>query len=422
MMVNRCLRVLAMTGVGMCCLLGRAHALELSLADAEKVAIEQDPLIVKYQAQASAHMADAVAEGQLPDPRMKFGLVNVPLDSFDLAQEGMTQVVVGVQQMFPAGDILDQKQERKLLLAEVERARAMDRALQVLRNLRRQWLEVYYQQQGLSLVRQSEQVFAQLAKITQFQYRAGRGTQQDLVRAQLELSLLQDKAQSFEQARQTAIAELEKWTGASIRKHTLSSVFPTLPELPEFQMLEESIEVHPSVALNKAMLAAARKGVAIEKARFSPGWMLDVSYGKRSGSNPDKSARADFLSAMVSLDLPFFTEKRQDKRLEARGQEVNAARDGVDAQRRELRRLLDGAYANWQQLGQRLAFYTEKVLPQATQFAETSRKAYQSRVSDFSELVRGRLRELDSNLAALRLRVERAKAHYDLRYLAGEGG
>lgn len=400
-----------------------AGALELTIKDAEQVAVQNDPLIVKFQAKSSAFMEEAVADNTWPDPKLRLGIMNLPISSFSFSDEPMTQIQIGLQQAIPPGGLLEQKQEKKQLMAERERANAMSRALQVLRNLRKAWMEVYYYDQALALVQESEEIFTQLVKITQYQYRAGRGQQQDVVRAQLELSLLQDKELLMFQQKEASIAELEKWTGASVRKHTLSPFFPELPTLPDVEEIMANIDFHPSMAVKKAQLSVARKGVAIIKETYKPTWMIDVSYGLRQGENMvngEAVARSDFMSAMVSMDLPFFTEKRQDKRLNARGQDVNAASDAIEAQRRELLRIFEGAYANWVRLGERLDYYKSTVLPQAAQFAEASRKAYQSQVSDFTELVRARLRQLDSNLQALRIRVERAKAHYDLQYIAGE--
>jgi len=400
-----------------------AVALELTIKDAESVAIQNDPLIIKHQALSSAHMEESVSDAQWPDPRVKFGVVNVPISGFSFSKEPMTQMVVGLQQMIPRGAILNQKKEKKLMLAEVQRAHSISRALFVLRKLRKAWMDVYYYEQALTLVTESEEVFAQLVKITQYQYRAGRGKQQNVVSAQLEKSLLQDKKNHFKQLKDTSIAELEKWTGASVKDHELSPFFPELSSLPTFSDLTQNIEFHPSVAAKKAGLAASRKSVAIMKESFKPMWMVDVSYGLRQGENmigDTAEKRSDFFSAMVSVDLPFFTEKRQDRRLNARGHDLNAASDAVDAHKRELQLLLNTSYAHWEQLGKRLEFYKTVLLPQAAQYAESSRKAYQSHVSDFSDLVRSRLRQLDSNLLALKIRVDRTKAHYDLQYIAGE--
>ena len=399
------------------------QALELTIQDAESVAIAQDPVIVHHQAHASAMMEEAIAAGSLPDPKVKLGIINLPT-SFSFTDEPMTQTRIGVQQMLPPAGLLSAKQDKFRMKAEKHRAITMARALEVLRNLRKSWMDVYFQSEALKLVKESQGVFEQLVKITQYQYRAGRGKQHDVVRAQLESSLLADREIQIMQDRESAIAVLEKWTGASIRQHTLSSVFPTLPTLPEESVLQGNVAFHPKVAAAKANLAVARKNVAIARSKYKPSFMIDVNYGFRGGQNMDAemTSRADFITAMVSMDMPFFTSRRQDRHLNARGHELNAAGDAVKNAQRELQRVLDVNYANWIRLGERLAFYKEQVLPQAGQFSEASRKAYQSRVSDFSELARARLRELEANLQYLKLRTNRAKAHYDLQYLAGEAG
>jgi len=139
-----------------------------------------------------------------------------------------------------------------------------------------------------------------------------------------------------------------------------------------------------------------------------------VSYGLRAGE------RADFLSATVDLSLPLFAAGRQDRLVAARGHEVNAAKDELEDTLHALRAELDETYARWARLDRRLEFYRQRVSPEASRNSETTRRAYQSRVSPFDELARARLAELDVRLTTLRLRVDRAKAFYGLRYLTAE--
>jgi hypothetical protein len=48
----------------------------------------------------------------LPDPKVSLGIMNLPTDTWDLDQEGMTQLKVGVSQMFPRGDSLEIKKDQ----------------------------------------------------------------------------------------------------------------------------------------------------------------------------------------------------------------------------------------------------------------------------------------------------------------------
>ena len=170
-----------------------AHASELTLAQAEQLAQERDAMELSINAKAEALRHQSVADGQLSDPRFKLGAVNFPVDSFTRGQEAMTQLQFGVQQTFPRGHTLRYSRNRTSALAGVENARAAERSLSVLRSVRKAYLELYFQLQNEKILAEHERLFTRLLDITQRQYAVGRDNQHDVLLAQLELSLLQDR-------------------------------------------------------------------------------------------------------------------------------------------------------------------------------------------------------------------------------------
>ena len=81
-----------------------ANALALDLNQAEQLAIASDPLIENLKATSRSFEEESFAADTLPDPKLRFGAVNVPVDGFDMKQENMTQLKLGIQQNFPAGE------------------------------------------------------------------------------------------------------------------------------------------------------------------------------------------------------------------------------------------------------------------------------------------------------------------------------
>ena len=162
------------------------------------------------------------------------------------------------------------------------------------------------------------------------------------------------------------------------------------------------------------MIEVRESDVEIAKQQYRPGWSLDAGYGARGGD------RADFASAMVVLDIPIFTGKRQDRRLSAAKKERAAARFDRMATLLELKKALDRTYADWERLDARVDLFERVVVDRASANAEAALDGYQNQVSDFAELVRSQLAELDTELQLRRLRVEHAKAQSQLLYLAGE--
>ncbi len=392
----------------------------LTLDEAVQIAVDSDPVAARYDALADGLQAESTARGQLPDPRLRFGFLNLPTDTFKLDQEPMTQVLVGVQQMFPRGDLLDNRSRQDQAMASAERGNATDQRLKTAAAARKNWLDLYYWQRAIDVVGESEALFAQLVDITRALYAAGRQNQHDVVRAQLELSRLADRKTQYRSQADVMRAELAKWIGAQHAERPLADAFPELAAVPSKAQLSQRLSEHPQLLSSEAQIHAMDAQVSQARDRYSPEWGLDVSYGWRDGTNADGSDRADFASVMVVMDMPLFTGQRQDQELAARQRQAGAARLARDDKQRQLQGMLDADYATWERLGERLALFENDVLPQSEQYALATQQAYQNDRADFPTLVRARIDELDTRLQTLRLRTERAKAQAQLIYLAGE--
>lgn len=390
----------------------------LPLAEAERLALVNDPQTLSLQAQAEALAAQAVSDGELPDPMLKLGAMNLPTDSLSLSQEPMTQLQVGVVQRFPRGDSLRYASQRTQALSAAERAHADVQHREALRQVRLAWLDAYYWQHAQATVGRSQALFGQLVDITRSRYAIGGSNQQDVINAELELNLLGDRAQDYQTREEQARADLARWTGAAPAQAALP------PELPSLDIHVENwdaaLQSHPAIQAEQAKVSAAHQGVHLAKEAYKPGWSLDLTYGKRSGQNPNGSDRPDFVSAMVMVELPFQTRNRQDRRLTASEQRKTAAVQMRHNKLLELQQQRNDALARSQRLTERLTRYEQALIPQARSNAEAAINAYQADRGDFTMLMRARITELNTELQALKLRVDRAKAQATLRYLAGE--
>lgn len=391
----------------------------LSLDEAQRLALREEPGIERFNASAGALAERAVANAQLPDPKFGFGLLNFPTDTFNRTQEPMTQLQFGLQQSFPPGESLDIKKRRSEALSGAQRDLAAERTLKVLQEVRLSWLELYYWQGAQRIVEQNSGLFSQLVEVTQQQYAVGRHNQQDVIRAQLERSLLDDRLEEIQIQQAQSRAKLVRWTGSEAGKRPLPDAFPALPQPPSRETLEAALLEHPLIRSDLAKVTAGQEAVALAREAYKPGWSLGVNYGIRDGENPDGSERADFLSAIVRVDLPIFRSKRQDRELSASQLDLQASRHARDERLRQLRERLEGYYARWQHLSSRAALYTHTLLAQARENARATLLAYRNDAVDFATLIRARITELDTQLKALRIRVDRAKAQVRLSYLYG---
>ena len=394
----------------------------LTLQEAEQLALQRDTLDKSFKQQAQAYGEQAKAADTWADPRIKFGTQAVPVDSFDLQQEPMTQVIVGYQQMLPRGDSLEYKSEAMMAMQRMELARADKRRREVLMKVRQAWLDVVLQEKSIRIIQENRGLFEQMLDISQAFYASGRQQQQDVVQAELEISLVDDR---LEQARSKLIvaqARLAKWVGEENLQNGVAAEQADLQlaALPSIDELEASLEQHPELIAIREKIINQQKKLAIADEQYSPQWAFDVNYGMRSGSNIDGSDRSDFLSAMVSLDLPIFTENKQDRNLSAEKQRLQAARYQQQDIKRQLLKRLQAVLGRLQKLKDRHQLYEDKVLPQAKQNADVSMSGYQSGVVSFFTLTRARVTELKTRLSDLQIDVAYNKAFAELQYLTGE--
>ncbi|MDX1697980.1 MAG: TolC family protein [Thiohalobacterales bacterium] len=397
---------------------GNAHP-ALTLAEVERQALADDPAIGAVQARARALEDMAVADGQLPDPQLRTGIYNLPLDNFDLEREPTTQFRLGIMQAFPRGDTLHYRQEQGEWMARAEQARAETARRTLLRDVRNGFLELYYQLQAELLIGKTRRLFAQLEDITRAHYATGRVNQQDVLRASLELSRLDDRTTRIRNEADRARALLSKWIGDSASLE-LADGFPDMPALPAKTTLEARLPEHPAIHIETAKIEASNRKISMTREQYKPGWSAGLEYRKRFGDDPGGDDRADMMAAMLTVDLPLFTNSRQDRRLSASIRQAESAQLARADRLRELRQMLDSEYASWQRLGERTALYESQLLREASANAQASLNAYQSGTTEFTTLMRARITDLDMRLDALRARVDRARAQAALLYLAGE--
>jgi outer membrane protein TolC len=390
----------------------------LTLAEAEDIAIAGEPGYEALLARADAFQEQAVAAGQLPDPVLRVGLENYPTDGGGFSAEGMTQAKLGIRQAFPRGRVRELGSEQMRAQADAFDSGADARLREVLTSVRKTWLEAYYSQQAWSVVNESRLFFADLVTITRSMYAVGRISQHDVLRAELELSRLDDRLIEADRARSEAQAALSRWLGQDAHRPTAMKL-PGWEVLPTLPVLRDSLASHPVLAAASAGISARQAAVEMAEENQKPGWALDLGYGYREGYLPDGQPRSDFVSLAVTVDLPFFGKNRQDRKLAAALSERSAAEYSRAALEAQLQSELGAEYARWLDLTRRLELYESRILEQSKSQAQAALLAYQSDTADFSDVMRGFIDDLNTRLEHIRLQVERAKTYAALANLGG---
>ena len=390
--------------------------LPLTIAEAGDLALSGEPGAAALLDSAEALQERAVAAGQLPDPMMRVGLANFPVSGGGFSTEGMTQAQLGFRQAFPRARSLESDQFESQARALTFNADARKR--DVLQATRHAWLDTYYAQQAEVLLTESRPFFADLVTITRSLYSVGRKSQHDVLRADLELSRLDDRLIELSRVRESSRAMLSRWLGDEAYR-PLATSLPAWQDLPALEQLREQLASHPALEAADAGVGARQAAVRVAEERKKPGWALDVGYGYRDGYLPSGEPRSDFVSVAVTVDLPLFSGNRQDRRLAAALSERRAAINTQAELSARLGSELNAEYARWQDLSRRLELYETRLLGQSRSQAEAALLAYQSDAGDFADVMRAYIDDLNARIAYLRLQVDQAKSYAVLANLGG---
>jgi len=419
---------LALIGALLLTSLGISAEPRLALEDAIDIAVQVDPWIAQSIQLQGALLDESVAAGALPDPRITLGAANLPTDTFDTGQEGMTQATVGLSQRFPRGDSRYLARNKKEELAESQSFQQEDRQKRVVRAVTYLWLDLWRAQESIRLIDNNRGLFEQLADVAEAGYTSAtvNSRQQDIIRASLELTRLDDRLTVLHSQLETAQEELGEWVGTDIFRLRVSERIPSnllarLTDTPS-DTNGNAVIAHPSIRATDQLIDARSIDIELARQAYKPEWTVFAQYGYRDQA-PNGQDRADLFSIGIGFDLPIFTGNRQDRTLSASIARREAAKSDRMLQVRRIRAEARAAAARIERLDDRIMLYRQTLLPQMGEQANAALSAYNNDDGDFAEAVRARIAELNAHVDFIQMTAERAKNLATFRYLtAGTSG
>ncbi|MEO7761884.1 MAG: TolC family protein [Casimicrobiaceae bacterium] len=389
----------------------------LSLAGAQQQAVERSRLVAAQDFAITASRELAVAAGQLPDPVIKMGIDNLPADGPDrlsIGRDFMTMRRIGVMQEVTGGE----KRRLRAARVELDAAKTAGEKVALIANIRRDtalnWLERYYADAMVAVVAEQLQQATLEIDAAEGAYRAGRGSQVDLVMARSARVMLEDKASDLTRRVTSATAALARWVGDAASAPL--SGLPAMDTVPlDAQALEAQFGHHPAIAVLALQEDIADADVRVAAANKKSDWSVELSYAQRG------SSYSNMVSFGLSIPLQWDQKNRQDREVYAKQALVDQARaqkdDALRAEVAEIRSLL----AEWQSGRERQDRYRRELIPLASERTAAALGAYRGGKATLGEVLAGRRNEIDVRLQALQLESETARLWAQLSFLFPDG-
>jgi outer membrane protein TolC len=390
----------------------------LSMADAQRIAVGRSQQLFALDALATAAGEQAVSAGQLPDPVLKLGIDNLPVNGPDQYLPVLDFVTrrIGVAQDLPSAQKRALRRERFERSAKRVLAQRQLSMANVQRDTALAWLDRYYSQATRALLAQQideAQLQVQAAEVA---FRSGRGSQADVFAARAAAIGLEDRLSEIDRQFRSAGLLLTRWVGADVAQRTLTGVPPWQSTPVEADISSAHLQQYPDLQVIGAEREAAVTEVRLAQANKESDWSVEVSYSQRGPTY------SDMLFFGVSIPLQWDRKNRQDREVAA----AVAMVDESTARYEDAMRVREADFRNrlndWQSGKERVARYRDSLIPTTQQRTVAALTSYSTGKSDLSAVLNARREEIDVQIQALALERDTARAWAQLKFLIPDQG
>lgn len=380
-----------------------ADADSLTLEAAVELALIHSPGLAALDAHSAALDLVPSQVGALPDPVLSLNAMNLPTDTFDLDQEAMTQMQIALSQKFPFPGKRTLKRAAAEHEARAGQARAAEQRDVLAGMVRSTWWRLFSIERALEIVAQNQDLMRDFNEIAQAKYAVGKGLQQDVLLAQLELSRLLDRETRLKGRRRTTQAELNSLIDRPPNRAVVLARTPPnvhLPELPaEGVLLERAAESRDLLAVHRDLLEAADTRVALAKRERYPDFRVGAGYGFRQGDDPLRGGeRPDLFSVMVSVNVPLYAGAKQSKAIDQRTSERTQRSHSLNDALRSVEVEITRSLADYEASREQVLLLDTAIIPQAQQTVASMLAGYQVNEVDFLNVVNGQLTLYNSQI------------------------
>lgn len=367
--------------------------------------------------------------GSRPDPVLTAGAMNVPTDGLSFTKADMTMKVIGVRQTIPYPGKL-RLSRRIAELKTSEQTEAADRlTLSVIRDIRVAYYEIAYDDAALSVVRRLDLLMSDVLKAANLRYSSGRGNQQDILRATLDATRLNETASALKEGRIASVESIASLiagpsltiTSADIPRAIAAAAVDTtrgaikfashdigapvaddrLPSLSSLQSL--AVQASPVVRELRVGSDVAAAELELSRRAHLPDVDVSIQYGQRSGylartADGNRVSRPDLVTLLLAVPIPLQRQARQGALALAAREDAAAA----DARRRAAEAMVRSdvakIYGELRRHRTQLALYVNALLPQSRALLTSTSAAYQSGTGDLSSVLEARRALLELEL------------------------
>ncbi|MFV2055507.1 MAG: TolC family protein [Thiohalomonadales bacterium] len=263
----------------------------------------------------------------------------------------------------------------------------------------------YFVHAALRINKVNQSLLQEFQDIAEIKYAAGRTSKQDVLRAEVEVALLEHRNIVLQTQRREVLSImntlLQRRPDLSLPPPGPVSTERTLTTIDQYR--RQALLTHPDLRALQARIRANRGRLDLSEANFYPDIILSAAYNSLWNQQEKR------LSVGAAINIPL-RDKRRAARDEARAHSLQ-----LDANQKttvaHILDILQRAYARVDENRHVLSLYAERLLPLAEENLAAAQSDYEAGNGSFLDLI-----SAEKNLMQTQLQLEQARADYQRRW------
>lgn len=392
------------------CMRAMAETSALTLDMAVRQALQRSTGHRAAESVAQASRESAVQATQLPDPMLKLGVDNLPVEGADrwsLTRDFMTMRRIGIEQQWVSATKRAARADRADRMTDLQEAEALMHAAEIREQTARAWLQMRHAQRLLAYAMQLAKHSADDLEAVRASHRGGKASATDVAQAQWALTRAQDGVTRARQDRSIARIALQRWVQTDVEV-----VDENLPPLAMPISLDEAglEQHHPTLIKARRAQTLAEAEVTVAATERRPDWSVELAFSQRG--NP----YANMLSFGVTIPLTVNPRQRQDRTVAEKAAQATAAQLQAEEVRRALFADLDTLRTTLASQTERARWLAQNALPAAQQAVDLSIAAYRAGSGNLSAIFSARRMLVEQQIQIAELERDAALAWAQLAF------
>jgi outer membrane protein TolC len=375
------------------------------LSELIEEALSQNPQIKAARNQWEASIKVIPQAKSLPDPTLGYAYFGQSVET----RHGPQRNKFSLSQKFPFFGKLSLKGEIAKSAASLFEEQYNAVKADIVLSVKKAYFSLFWFDNALRITNEEKEVLKRLAQIAERKYETGKGNQQDVLKAHLEISRVTDKILLLKQGRTGIIAGLN-----SLLNRSPDSF---LGEIEEFKAPELKVELkdlyawarefRPELRKARYLIEKNEKSLKLAKKNYFPDFKLMFDYidiGGGTTANPNDGRNS--WMASIGINIPIWRGKLRASEAEA-AIKIEASQEGYKNIENNTLSRVNELFFEVKTASEEVGLYKYSLIPQAEQSLKASEVGYLAGKVDFLNL-------LDSERMLLQIRTGYFKAVADL--------